>query len=59
VTVVGAVGANGFALPPAIIYPSSSLQMQESWVQRVKAEKYNLHFGTSLNSWTNDALSVA
>jgi hypothetical protein len=27
VTVVGAVGADGFVLPPAVIYPSSSLQM--------------------------------
>jgi hypothetical protein len=59
VTVVGAVGADGFVLPPAVIYPSSSLQMQESWVQRVKAEKHDLHVGTSVNGWTNDTLGVA
>jgi hypothetical protein len=59
VTVVGAVGADGFALPPTVIYPSSSLQMQESWVQRVKADKHDIHFGTSVNGWTNDALGVA
>jgi hypothetical protein len=28
-------------------------------VQRVKAEKHDLHVGTSVNGWSNDALSVA
>jgi hypothetical protein len=33
--------------------------MQESWVQRVKADKHDIHFSTSVNGWTNDALGIA
>jgi hypothetical protein len=58
-TVVGAVGADGFALPPAVIYPSLSLQMQESRVQRVKVKTHDINFGTSVSGRTNDALGVA
>jgi hypothetical protein len=58
-TVVGAVGAHGFALPLAVICPSFSLQMQERRVQRVKVETHDINFGTSVNGRTNDALGVA
>ena len=50
VTVVGAIAANGFALPPAVIYPLSSLTVQYSWLKEHKAKKDCVHFSTSLNS---------
>jgi hypothetical protein len=53
------VGADGFALPPAVIFPSSSLTVQHSWLKGFEAKKDCVHFGTSLNGWTNDALGLA
>jgi hypothetical protein len=59
VTVVGAVGADSFALLPAVIYPLSSLTVQHSWLKEFEAKKDCVHFGTSSNGWTNDALGLA
>ncbi len=59
VTVLASICGDGSTLPPAVIFPSPSLTVQQSWVREIDANKHSIHFGTSHNGWMNDDLGLA
>jgi hypothetical protein len=59
VTVLASICGDGSALPPAVIYPSPSNEVPQSWVHEVDANKHSIHFGTSPNGWTSNDFGLA
>jgi hypothetical protein len=58
-TVVAAVCADGTALPPCVIIPTPSSEVQQLWVQEIDPRYNSVHFTTSHNGWTNNDLGLA
>lgn len=58
-TIVAAICADGTALPPCVIIPSPSGEVQQLWVQEIDPCYNSVHFSTSYNGWTNNDLGLA
>ena len=58
VTVLATICADGSHLPPGVIFPAASTDVQSSWVHEIEAGKHSIHFTTSPNGWTNNDLGL-
>jgi hypothetical protein len=59
VSLIACVCADGSALPPGLIYPAESQNIQSSWVEDVKVGEHTAFFGVSPSGWSNDGLGLA
>ena len=59
VTVIGAICADGCHLPPAVIYPADSDNVQANWVHNINPKTHSIYFSVSQSGWMNDDLGVA
>jgi hypothetical protein len=58
ITVVGAICADGTAVPPMLIYKAVSGLLQDSWVQDFSGLIHNAFFTSSPTGWTNDNIAL-
>ncbi|PNS20972.1 Cell wall biosynthesis/cell cycle regulator smi1 [Sphaceloma murrayae] len=56
ITVVATICADGTALPPLLIYDSTSGSIQDSWVQDFNSNEHDAWFTSSPNGWTSDEI---
>ena len=56
ITLLGAVCADGTALPPALIYGASSGNIQDTWLEEYNPETQESYFTSSATGWTNEDL---
>lgn len=54
ITVVATICADGTALPPLLIYDSTSGSIQDSWVQDFNSNEHQAWFTSSPSGWTSD-----
>jgi hypothetical protein len=59
VTVLASICGDGSTLPPCVIFPSPSGDVQQSWVREINPDLNDIHFATSHNGWTNNDLGLA
>ena len=59
ISLLACVCADGTALPPGLIYPADSKNIQDVWVEDVKVEEHMAFFGVSQSGWSNDGLGLA
>ena len=59
ISLLACICADGTALPPALIYPADSKNIQDVWVEDVKVGKHIAFFRVSSSSWSNNGLSLA
>jgi len=57
ITLVACVCADGTSLPPALIYPASSGDIQDSWLNDYQPED-DCFFTSSETGWTNNELAL-
>jgi hypothetical protein len=56
ITVVATICGNGTALPPLLIYDSTSGSIQNSWVQDFDSNEHDAWFTSSASGWTSDEI---
>jgi hypothetical protein len=56
ITVVATICGDGTALPPLLIYDSTSGSIQDSWVQDFNSNEYDAWFTSSASGWTSDEI---
>lgn len=56
ITVVATICADGTALPPLLIYDSTSGSIQDSWVQDFNSNEHQAWFTSSPSGWTSDEI---
>jgi hypothetical protein len=59
ITVLATVCADGEALPPGLIYQAKRGNVQSTWVDSIKAGKYNVFVTSSPSGWTNNNIGLA
>ena len=59
ISLLACVCADGTALPPALIYPADSKNIQDTWVEDVKVGEHMAFFGVSSSGWSNNGLGLA
>ena len=57
ISLLACVSAVGVALPPALLYPGESGDLQDGWLQDLQAEE-QAYFGVSQTGWSNDAFGL-
>ena len=56
ITVVATICGDGTALPPLLIYDSTSGSIQDSWVQDFDSNEHDAWFTSSASGWTSDEI---
>lgn len=56
ITVVATICGDGTALPPLLIYDSTSGSIQDSWVQDFDTNEHDAWFTSSASGWTSDEI---
>jgi hypothetical protein len=56
ITVVATICGDGTALPPLLIYDSTSGSIQNSWVQEFDSNEHDAWFTSSSSGWTSDKI---
>jgi hypothetical protein len=59
ITCIACVCANGEALPPSLIYPTKSGDIQSSWVASLELKNDELFIAGSPTGWSNDKIGLA
>ena len=59
ISLIACVCADASALPPRLIQPAESQNIQSSWAEDVKVGDHMAFFGTSQSGWSNDCLGLA
>ena len=59
VTLLACICADGSALPPSLIFQSTSGDLQASWVEDIKEGEHSVFVTSSPSGWTNNEIGVA
>jgi hypothetical protein len=59
ISVLACVGADGFALPPDLIYEALHSNIRDTWVEDIEVDKHQVFVASSPTRWSNDAIGFA
>jgi hypothetical protein len=59
ITLLACICADGSYLEPALIYKSASSSIQDTWLQALDPETYQVRISSSPSGWTNNEIGLA